>query len=122
MEVSSPAGTQYSAGRPLRHTAPNQPFGAFPIEAKLVEDGIGLVDKVRIHSVAKHRQRLGGAGAALHLLPVEKLGHGFLWFNLSSSVLAASLAIPDHGDPSRPSLEPKSAMHCAQAFWSFRAL
>jgi hypothetical protein len=107
-------GRRYSAGWPLRHTAPNQPFGAHPIEAKLVEDGIGLVDTVGIHSVVKHRQRLSGAGAAFHLLPVEKLGHGLLWFSLSSFVLAASLTIPDHRDPSYPSLDPKSAMHHAQ--------
>jgi hypothetical protein len=37
----------------------------------------------------EHRQRLSGAGATFDLLPVEKLGHGLLWFSLSSPFLAA---------------------------------
>jgi len=63
-----------------RHAAPNEPFGTPPIEAKLVEDGIGLVDTVHVLSVMQHCQRLSGAGAAFDLLPVEKFGHGLLWF------------------------------------------
>jgi hypothetical protein len=83
-----PRAWRYSAAWPLGHTAPNQPFSALPIEAKLVKDGIGPVDTVQIHSVVKHCQCLSRAGAAFHLLPVEKLGHDLLWISLSSSVLA----------------------------------
>jgi hypothetical protein len=60
---------------PLRHSAPDQPFGALTIEANLVEDGIGPVDDGLIRMVVQHRQRLGGAGAAFELFPVEKFGH-----------------------------------------------
>ena len=59
-----------------RHAAPNQPFGAHPIEAKLIENGIGPIDTVRVRSVMQHRQRVSGAGPAFDLFPVEKVGHG----------------------------------------------
>jgi hypothetical protein len=62
----------------MRHAAPNQPFGATSIEAKLVEDRIGLVDTVRVGSVIQHRQRLSSAGAPLELLPVEKFDHNLV--------------------------------------------
>jgi hypothetical protein len=101
--------------RPLRHAAPDQPFGALPIEAKLVEDGIGLVDAVRVPSVMQHRQSLSGAGAAFHLLPVEELDHGLLRFSLSSSVLCR---ITDHSRSSDrlfQSLDRKSAIYSTYA-------
>jgi hypothetical protein len=71
----SPVWTAVGQARSLRHAAPDQPFGALPIEAKLIEDGIGLVDNVCIRFVVQHRQRLSGAGAPCELSPVEKFGH-----------------------------------------------
>jgi hypothetical protein len=59
-----------------RHAAPNQPFGAHPIEAKLIKNRIGLIDTVHVRSVVQHRQRVSGAGPAFDLFPVEKVGHG----------------------------------------------
>jgi len=72
-----------SPARSQRHSAPNQPFSAPSIEAKLVEDGIGLVDTVRIRSVMQHRQRLSGTGAAFEFFPVERFGHDFVLCSLS---------------------------------------
>jgi hypothetical protein len=45
------------------------------IEAKLIEDGIALIDKACVRFVVQHRQRLSGAGAPCELSPVEKFGH-----------------------------------------------
>jgi hypothetical protein len=53
MEVSLLVGTAIRCGSAARHTAPNQPFGAVPIEAKLVDDGTGTALPCTIHAIIR---------------------------------------------------------------------